>query len=308
MSAGDANRNATAVDSESTAESRHLIQRCLAGEPSAINEFQQLFGGLIYSYPARVYRMPVDEGGNFYVYALDGGRIFRRLQSFAGRTTLRSYLAGCVLDHLVLEWRRGLREPALITMETLPEIPEVIEEIPADRDLVKSLPPEKSALLKLLYVEDHELTASELRFVARTSGRTMRDVLAGVERLRSVVRSREARTKSIEDSLDAVQAWIQLYERRALALAADLHNAPAASLLAARLRREQAEVEQRLERRRSQRSSILITLRRSQVSTPYKEIAALLNTSINNVASRLRRLRLEMSGTDAPFARANWSE
>ena len=91
-------------------EAQRLISRCLAGEPEAAKTFQELYGELIYGYPMRVYRVPPDEAGDFYVFVFDRGRIFRRVRTFEGRAPFRAYLLGFVLDDLVLEWKRGSRE------------------------------------------------------------------------------------------------------------------------------------------------------------------------------------------------------
>src|SRR5260221_7421804 len=50
-------------------EARRLIRQCLAGEVEAAKEFQAQYGELIYGYPIRVYRVPADEAGDFYVFA-----------------------------------------------------------------------------------------------------------------------------------------------------------------------------------------------------------------------------------------------
>src|SRR6185503_11418130 len=109
-------------DLEPQAEERELIQRCLATEPAAVTEFQNRFGELIYAFPIRVYRVPRDEAGDFYVFAFDKGRIFRRVKTFEGRISLRNYLLGFVLDNLVLEWKRTEREIETVSMEAIREL------------------------------------------------------------------------------------------------------------------------------------------------------------------------------------------
>ena len=111
------------ADTRSAArEARELIDRCLTGTPDAIDEFQRQYGALIYSYPMRVYRMPPEDAGDFYVFTFEKGRIFRRTQTYEGRTSLRSYISGFVLDNLVLEWKRGAREVETVSIETLSEL------------------------------------------------------------------------------------------------------------------------------------------------------------------------------------------
>ena len=290
-------------------ETLELIRSCLDGDPHATRRFQQTYGELIYGYPLRVYRTPADEAGDFYVFAFDGGRIFRRLRTFEGRAPLRAYLLGFVLDDLVLEWKRGQREIDMVSMETMGDFANADsatdrltnasgdsggESLPLS-ELLGDVEPSKAVVMKLLYIEDCELTADELRHVAETSGRSMPDVLEAIDSLRTSVRDREASLKRDEDTLDAVQAWIQLYERRVQRIAADLGELPPGGSAIARLQAERHELERKIERRRQQRAKLLERTRRRKVTAPYKEVAAILNTTVGNVGSQIARLRQELA-------------
>jgi len=300
-------------------EARSLIRRCLAGEVEAAREFQERYGELIYGYPIRVYRVPPDEAGDFYVFAFDRGRIFRRVRTFEGRAPFRAYLLGFVLDDLVLEWKRGLREIETVSLESIGELPDpgfaraseregVFDDMDLDRsamrELLSDLSTPKAVVMKLLYVEDHEFDPSEVRYLSQVSGNAIPDVLDRIEDLRATVREREAGLKKMEDALDAVQAWIQLYERRIQRINEDLTALPPTTTAAERLREERAQLERKIDRRRSQRAKLLAQAQRRKVTAPYKDIAALLNTSIGNIGSQIARLRRELmtkvSDTGAP--------
>jgi RNA polymerase sigma factor (sigma-70 family) len=299
-------------------EARDLIRQCLDGDLDAARIFQERYGELIYGYPIRVYRMPAEEAGDFYVFAFDRGRIFRRVRSFEGRAPFRAYLLGFVLDDLVLEWRRGIRTIETVSIETLGELPgrsdspedglDDGDEQAVDRsvlsELLAALEPSKSVVMKLLYVEDYELKAAELRYLAEVSGRPIPDVLSRVDQLRATVREREAGLKRMEDSLDAVQAWIQLYERRLQRIRDDLGSVPPASTAAQRLNEEQTELERKIGRRRQQRAKLLAQAQRRKVTAPYKDIAELLNTSVGNVGSQIARLRRELMAKAGEATRA----
>jgi DNA-directed RNA polymerase specialized sigma24 family protein len=273
-----------------------LLRRCLSNDRAAIDRFQECFGPLVYAYPVRVYRLPEGEAGAFYVYAFTDGRIFRRARSFEGRASLRSFLSGYVLDHLVLEWRRGDRRVATVPLDSVPEPaqPEVPEFDACSSSLIFAREP-RALVVKLLFIEDYDLQPEEIRRIARESGRTLRDVLERIEGLRATVRAREHGMEALEESLAAIHAWIQLYERRVAAIDADLESAPASSSLATRLRAERHDLLRKLLARRQQRARTTADLRRRKVTAPYKDIAALLNTSINNVASQIRRLRIDLA-------------
>jgi len=124
-----------------------------------------------------------------------------------------------------------------------------------------------------------------------------------IDRLRSTVREREAGLKRMEDALDAVQAWIQLYERRVQRISDDLAALPPTSMAAERLREERVQLERKVQRRRQQRGKLLAQAQRRKVTAPYKEIASMLNTSIGNIGSQIARLRRELLtkvGSGAP--------
>lgn len=285
-------------------QARELIHRCLAGDPDAVREFQTVYGELIYGYPMRVFRLGADEAGDFYVFAFEGGRIFRRLRTFEGRAPLRAYLLGFALEDLVLEWKRGEREIETVSLDVVGEIPAEdhsatltgsVDARDTLRDVLSAIEPNKAVIMKLLHIEDYELSPSEVRHVSTMSGRPVTDVITGVDQLRNTVREREAALKHLEDSLDAVHAWIQLYERRLRRVGEDLGSLPPTSSAAARLREEHDELARRIDRRRTQREKLLDRAQRRKVTAPYKDIASLLNTTVGNVGSQIARLRQELA-------------
>jgi len=168
-------------------------------------------------------------------------------------------------------------------------------------------------VMKLLYVEDYEFQPAEVRYLSQVSGCDVAEVLDRIDRLRATVREREAGLKRMEDALDAVQAWIQLYERRVQRISDDLATLPPTSIAAERLREERAQLERKVQRRRQQRGKLLAQAQRRKVTAPYKDIAAMLNTSIGNIGSQIARLRRELltkvgtvgSGLDPGLATAD---
>ena len=91
-----------------------------------------------------------------------------------------------------------------------------------------------------------------------------------------------------------MHAWIQLYERRLRRIAEDLSSLPPTATAAEKLREEQTQLERKIERRQQQRTNLLARTQRRKVTAPYKDIAALLNTSVGNIASQIARLRQEL--------------
>lgn len=287
---------------------RVLIQQCLSGDTAAAERFQQEYGELIYGYPLRVYRTPAEDAGDFYVFAFENHRIFRRLRTFEGRAPLRAYLLGFVLEDLVLEWKRSEREIETVSIEGLDDLSGLMESgsaAPADPaehssdeerwgDLIRNLEPAKAVVMKLLYIEDYELTPAEIRHISKISSRTVPEVLSAIEQLRATVREREAALQRIQDTLEGVHAWIQLYERRLHRIAEDLACVPPTTMAAERLRDERVQLEHKIRRRQRQRTKLLSQAQRRKVTAPYKDIAMLLNTSVGNIASQIARVRQDL--------------
>jgi RNA polymerase sigma factor (sigma-70 family) len=292
-------------------EARDLVRRCLSGNREAVHKFQERYGELIYGYPTRVYGTAAEHAADFYVYAFDKERIFHRLRTFSGRAPLRAYLLSYVLDHLAIDWQRAAREVDTLPMDTINDFADsqcslsdsAAAGAPAPageplRQALAAMTPAKAVIIKLLYIEDYELAPSDIQYLAQASRRRVRDVLAAVAHLRATVREREASLKRIEDTLDAVQAWIQLYERRLQRVNEELrgldHSSAISPGYARGLAQERAELGRKIQRRQEQRRGLLDRAQRRKITTPYKDIAALLNTSSGNVASQIARARREL--------------
>jgi RNA polymerase sigma factor (sigma-70 family) len=289
---------------DETQATRELIGRCLAGDRDAIRQFQERYGELIYAYPMKLYRTAAESAGDFYVFAFENGRIFRRVRTYAGRAPFRAYLLAVVLDHLFIDWRRATHEIETLPLDNADAVPDEGATAsdgdaigaPADarhtvQALLADLDPPQAVVMKLLYIEDCELDAADLRHLTQVSGWTVPDVIAAVERLRTTVRAREVELQRVSDSLDTVQTWIELYERRQERLAEDLRELPADSVAAARARRAFAQLDVQLRRRQRQRAKLRAQRQRRKITAPYKDIAAILHTSVGNVASQIARLR-----------------
>jgi RNA polymerase sigma factor (sigma-70 family) len=281
---------------------RELIDRCLAGDEDAIRRFQERYGELIYAYPLRVYRTAAESAGDFYVFAFENGRIFRRVRTYAGRAPFRTYLLAVVLDHLFIDWRRATHEIETVALEEADGVQEAETAASGDVDpqqglpaLLASLEPSKAVVMKLLYVEDCELDAADLRYITQASGQTVPEVIAAVERLRATIREREVELQRLADSLDTVQAWIELYQRRRQRLKEDLRGLPAGSAAATRVWSACEQLDAQLRRREHQRAKLHAEQQRRKTTAPYKDIAAILNTSVGNVASQIARVRQELA-------------
>jgi hypothetical protein len=97
-----------------------VIHTCVAGNAEARRHFQEAYGEDIYNFPVKIYGLPLDEAGDFYVYVFDKDRIFARLKTFTGRNNIqfRTFLSYYVLKSLFFEWLRTAKEVATISLHT----------------------------------------------------------------------------------------------------------------------------------------------------------------------------------------------
>lgn len=282
-------------------EAQHLIQRCLQQDEAAVREFQEIYGRDVYHHPMQLYRLEKEAAADFYVFAFDKGRIFRRLQTYAARAPFRAYLTAVVLDHLVYEWQRTRRAAEVLAfgevlIEDLDERPTQAADDDSDngadvRAVVEQLPNGKALLVKLLHVEDHEFTAQDYAELSKVSGRPVEDLATAMRSLQAAVRQREQLVSKAEMALATVQRWIECYEQQARALQARSGG---------NTRQERttidklADLEERLRQRREQREKLLARLHQRKRTTPYREIAQLLNASIGTVSAQVTRLRQDL--------------
>ena len=96
-----------------------LIAQCVSGDLEARTKFQEVYGPLIYTFPRRIFRLPNEEAGNFYLYVFEKDRIFKRIRSFEGRNAIQfeTYLSYYVLRDLFLEWVRTADQVDTVSLD-----------------------------------------------------------------------------------------------------------------------------------------------------------------------------------------------
>jgi RNA polymerase sigma factor (sigma-70 family) len=277
---------------------RELVRGCAAGDGAARRAFQDRFGEDVYNFPVKIYGVSADRAADFYVYVFEADRIFTRMRTFEGRNGIqfRTFLAYYVLRSLFLEWQRGSRE--LDTVSLGDEEPAgVAEALPvADADVTaawQGLSPEERLDLKLLSLLEHPLGPDDVRLLARLSRRSVEETVAIMAEVEAGLRTRDVELARLRDQLDSVWGWIVL-RRRELQETGErlrLMGSNRGATTAQRLEERRAELEAGLEKRMRQRERLLDEIRSFKMTTPYKDIARMLNSSVGTVCSRIFRLR-----------------
>ena len=288
-----------------------LIRACASADAAARHTFQERYGQDIYNFPVKIYGVPADRAVDFYVYAFERDRIFVRMRTFEGRNGIqfRTFLAYYVLRSLFLEWQRGNRELDTVSLSDHelaageaadPRIEFATDETPSAlvpsetvSTLWRGLGPEEQLDLKLLSLLEYHLTAEDVRLLSQVSRRPLEDTIALLAEVEAGLRDRDVKLAKLRDELDSVWGWIVLRQRELqetsekLRLMGSDHHSVAARRLAER----REGLERALAKRVRQRESLLEEIGGFKMTTPYKDIARLLNLTVGTVCSRIFRLR-----------------
>jgi RNA polymerase sigma factor (sigma-70 family) len=288
---------------------RDLVRACTSGDGAARGAFQERYGQDIYNFPMKIYGVGAERAADFYVYVFERDRIFIRMRTFEGRNGIqfRTFLAYYVLRSLFLEWQRGNRELDTVSLSGdamagdpagdsgLPdEPPEGSGPDPLAAATWGTLGPEEQLDLKLLSLLEYHFTPDDVRLLSQVSGRPLRETTALLAEVEAGLRARDVALARLRDDLDSVWGWIVLRRRelqetdeRLRLIGAGNHD----SGTARRVRERRHTLEQALAKRLRQRERLLTEIRSFKMTTPYKDIARLLNSTVGTVCSRIFRLR-----------------
>jgi RNA polymerase sigma factor (sigma-70 family) len=278
---------------------RELVRGCAAGDGAARRAFQDRFGEDVYNFPVKIYGVSAERAADFYIYVFEADRVFTRMRTFEGRNGIqfRTFLAYYVLRSLFLEWQRGTRELDTESLGDDEPAAGVTEPIAvADADVTaawEGLSPEERLDLKLLSLLEHPLGPDDVGLLARLSRRSIEETVAVVAEVEAGLRKRDVELARLRDQLDSVWGWIVLRrgELQETRERLRLMGSNRGSTTAQRLEERRAELEAAIEKRMRQRERLLEEIRSFKMTTPYKDIARLLDSAVGTVCSRIFRLR-----------------
>lgn len=289
-----------------------LIRACANGEQSARLRFQDEYGEDIYNFPLKIYGLPEETAGDFYVYVFEKDRIFSRIRTFKGKNNIqfRTFLSFYVLKHLFFEWQRNQKSIDTVSWNTpvsngddagsvLEDIvslisdQESISENSAVSTFLQALSQEEQLDLKLLTLIECDLNPQEIRLLARIASRSLADTIALVAEVQSSLKRKDEKISRLCDELDSVWGWILLRQKALQEIDEKilLRRQYKTSLDIERLYAQKTALEHALAKRQRQREKIIAEIRRYKLTTPYKDMATLLNTTVGTVGSRISRIR-----------------
>jgi len=292
-----------------------ILQACARGDTLARRQFQDMYGEDIYNFPVKIYGVSSEEAGDFYLYVFENDRIFTRLLTFSGRNNIqfRTFLSYYVLKTLFLEWLRTTKELDTVSLytplgnaegsrtleDTLPAAAtSPVEEVESPNsgpaaEIWNSLSPEERLDLKLLFLLERDPAPAEIREIARTSGRSLRETLSLLSEIQEGLRRKDEKLSRLTEDLDSVWGWILLRQKELQEINEKLRLLKKGEPSAGQnqLLSRQQEVERALAKRYRQREKIKKDIYSYKMTTPYKDIAQLLNLTVGTVSSRIFRLR-----------------
>ncbi len=276
-----------------------LLRACDTGDTAARRQFQADYGEDIYYFPVKLHGLPLEKAGDFYVYVFEHDRIFTRLRTFAGRKDIqfRTFLSFFVLKSLFLDWLRTLKEIDTVPLDAPTDVaadepePAVTQDVLPAPDLWSRPSPEEQLDLKLLCLIECDLSLADARLLAARSGRSMRETLLLLEEIQQKLRRKDEKLAQLRDQLDSVWGWILLRQKELKEIDEKIRlsmteTTPLDSLIAQR-----QTVEKALQKRYRQQEKLLEELRAYKLTTPYSDLAQLLNITVASVGSRIFRLR-----------------
>lgn len=289
------------------------IHTCASGDIPARHSFQAEYGEDIYNFPLKIYGLPAEEAGDFYIYVFENDRIFTRLESFSGRNNIqfRTFLSYYVLKHLFFEWQRTRKEIETISLNSLmggdtqgertleDTLPAPAEDEARARgedplpDLWANLSTEEQLDLKLLSLIEYDLSPDDIRLLARISARSIRETLVLLTEVQTQLRQKDERISRLRADLDSVWGWIVLRQKELQQINEKIHHMSVreADPDRVKLLDQKQTLEQALTKRYRQKEKLMVEIRRYKLTTPYKDMARLLNTTVGTLGSRISRLR-----------------
>jgi hypothetical protein len=222
------------------------------------------------------------------------------------------------LKHLFLEWRRTRKEIETISLQspisdsddghtTLEDIlPGTGAAVSTDSESIlarvtkatlNSLAPEDRLHLKLLSLLEYHLNPEDVNLLARISGLTIDDTLVVLAEVQNNLKRKDEKVARLCDELDSVWGWIVLRQKELQEINQKAHFLSAAENIVdtAKLLVQKHALEQALIKRTRQRERLVEEIRTYKLTTPYRDIARLLNSTIGAVYARIFRLREQLA-------------
>lgn len=281
---------------------RRLLHLCIDGDSEAIMQFQESFGEDIYNFPVKARRIDMDKAADFYCYCFEKGRVFKRLLTFKGRCSLRTYQY-YILNDLYNEWKRREKLHALpteslnapVNPDSDTEMVDFLEDHDSsctalfdnesislnifDKALIQ-LSDEERIYIRLLTYHESGLDVSDLRVISRISEKPLNEVIDSLNELDKRLAEKDEDYAGRLAKLDEIEVKILNIEKQLRVFRREGHEKNG------NFNNEINELEGKLQWRHTQKNKLLRLYKRANVSLSYRDIAALLSVSVGTVSAK----------------------
>lgn len=290
--------------------------------------FGELIYNWIRKIPTKSFqKLSEDEVTDFYLWLMED-RLFRLIQNFKNQSPFPAYLMSILfvgarrppIPSLFQQWlreRHKKKEPDTTSLDATDdyedgEIPSRLEKLTNEnalwatdpgpkeytgpyadcaREIYSALPHRNQLLLKLFLLSASILTNEDYEELAKWSRRERSEVEGVVAHVLTLLTSEDTRLSTLRRKLERVSGDILFEEQHLQQIRRQLSPLSSMSSQQKKLLQEQTETEKRIKRLYRQLANIREEIRRFVITTPYKYLAELLNTSMGNAGALITKLR-----------------
>ncbi len=288
-------------------EIKNLITCCCQGNLDAKKEFQHRFGMAIYNFPINTFRIDEERSAEFYLYAFENDRLFKRLRNFKGKKiSFENYLKYFVLKDLALEWIRG-ESKKLIKSKSLDDdkSPVSYRNLSAENEIcsgdyrksesrmLEMLRKSKFLILRILFMYEIPISSDDLKHIADSTKRSLRDIVKHIAKIERNLSEQSLKQSEKHEKLNTLFIRRIEYQRLLVKLEEDLNLAIQNKKYSdvEILEIDKKELERKYAWRLRQTYRIAEKDPNAIISTSYKDIAELLGTSIGSISAKIYKAK-----------------
>jgi RNA polymerase sigma factor (sigma-70 family) len=281
-------------------EINQLVSDAGNGNSEALKNFFEIYSEDIYNFPIRVFHLSEDDASDFYIYAFERLKSGRRLQSFGGKSSFKTWFYS-VLRNLLIDWKRTIKEVKIqsitrtnvdgkeyntIEDESDPLLPEKEKAVEISEQFLENLSEikiESRAIFKLSYIFYLQLEKDEVEYILDKAKINLLELKNWILETRSSLSNKEEDINKLEDKITSIYLSIlELKEQQITEPIEDSKsNLPIVDKIGASLQKKYEQRRKLIERK--QKGHFLSR-------TPYKEVAQLLGISEGGVSVTLIRV------------------
>lgn len=277
-----------------------LIEACSQGNIEAIKEFFEIYSKDIYNFPIKVFHLTEDDASDFFIYAFERLKSGKRLQSFQGKSSFKTWLY-TVLRNMLIDWKRNKKELKIVSTakintdgveySTIDNEPDTrIEEKKQATTftdqfytILNSIKVENRVVFKLAYVYYLNLEKDEIEYILEKNQISLSELEKKILEIRDFLSEKEEEKVKNEDKITSIYLSIlelkeNLIKEGPIVFKDNLPYEDKAELA--------------LKKKYEQRKKLIDRKNRGHflTRTPYKIISEILNIPEGGVSISLQRV------------------